>query len=108
MYVIDSVRTPIGKYGGTLSSVRPDDLLAHVIKQLLSRNKKWASSKVNEDADYFTKMKAVQNPDFLWIGCSDSRTDPQMVFNVAPASFSSSATWPTLCRPMGPITSRTA
>lgn len=37
-YVIDAVRTPIGRYGGSLSSVRPDDLLAHVIKSLLSRN----------------------------------------------------------------------
>src|SRR5215207_11736659 len=39
VYVIDAVRTPIGKYGGALSSVRPDDLLAHVIKELLARNK---------------------------------------------------------------------
>lgn len=39
VYVIDAVRTPIGKYGGSLSSVRPDDLLAHVIKELLARNK---------------------------------------------------------------------
>jgi 3-oxoadipyl-CoA thiolase len=38
VYVIDSVRTPIGKYGGGLSSIRPDDLLAHVIKALLERN----------------------------------------------------------------------
>src|SRR5260221_13202553 len=38
VYVIDSVRTPIGKYGGGLSSIRPDDLLAHVIKYLLQRN----------------------------------------------------------------------
>src|SRR5580704_15190510 len=37
-YVIDAVRTPIGKYGGGLSSIRPDDLLAHVIKVLLERN----------------------------------------------------------------------
>jgi 3-oxoadipyl-CoA thiolase len=37
-FVIDAVRTPIGKYGGTLSSIRPDDLLAHVIKSLLQRN----------------------------------------------------------------------
>lgn len=39
VYVIDAIRTPIGKYGGALSSVRPDDLLAHVIKELLARNK---------------------------------------------------------------------
>jgi acetyl-CoA C-acetyltransferase len=38
VYVIDSVRTPVGKYGGMLSSIRPDDLLAHVIKALLQRN----------------------------------------------------------------------
>lgn len=37
-YIIDSVRTPIGKYGGILSLVRPDDLLAYVIKALLKRN----------------------------------------------------------------------
>jgi len=37
-YIIDTVRTPIGKYGGGLSSIRPDDLLAHVVRQLLSRN----------------------------------------------------------------------
>lgn len=38
VFVIDAVRTPIGKYGGALSSVRPDDLLALVIKALIERN----------------------------------------------------------------------
>jgi 3-oxoadipyl-CoA thiolase len=38
VYIIDSVRTPVGKFGGALASVRPDDLLAHVIKVLLGRN----------------------------------------------------------------------
>lgn len=38
VYVIDAVRTPVGKHGGSLSAVRPDDLLAHVIKQLVARN----------------------------------------------------------------------
>ena len=38
VYVIDSVRTPIGRYGGVLSSIRPDDLLALAIKALISRN----------------------------------------------------------------------
>ena len=39
VYIIDSVRTPIGKYAGLLSGTRPDDLLAHVIKSLLLRNR---------------------------------------------------------------------
>jgi len=38
VYIIDAVRTPISRYGGTLSTVRPDDLLAHVIKAILNRN----------------------------------------------------------------------
>jgi acetyl-CoA acetyltransferase family protein len=38
VYVIDAVRTPIGKYGGGLAGVRPDDLLAYVIRAILSRN----------------------------------------------------------------------
>jgi len=37
-YVIDAIRTPIGKYGGGLSSIRPDDMLAHVVRRLLARN----------------------------------------------------------------------
>ena len=37
-YIIDAVRTPIGRYGGKLASIRPDDLLAHVIKALMLRN----------------------------------------------------------------------
>ncbi|MFI5221448.1 MAG: 3-oxoadipyl-CoA thiolase [Bacteroidia bacterium] len=37
-YVIDAVRTPIGKFAGTLSTIRPDDLAALVIKALLARN----------------------------------------------------------------------
>lgn len=37
-YIIDVVRTPIGKYGGALATIRPDDLLAHAIRELLKRN----------------------------------------------------------------------
>jgi 3-oxoadipyl-CoA thiolase len=37
-YIIDILRTPVGKYGGTLASVRPDDLAALVIKKLIDRN----------------------------------------------------------------------
>lgn len=37
-YIIDGIRTPVGKFGGTLSAVRVDDLGALVIKELMSRN----------------------------------------------------------------------
>lgn len=38
VYVVDAVRTPIGRYGGALAQVRPDDLAAHVISALMQRN----------------------------------------------------------------------
>jgi 3-oxoadipyl-CoA thiolase len=37
-FILDILRTPIGKYGGALSSIRPDDLAALVIKKLIARN----------------------------------------------------------------------
>lgn len=48
VYVIDCLRTPIGKYGGALASVRPDDLLAHVLKALLQRNPGVDPSKIED------------------------------------------------------------
>lgn len=48
VYIIDSIRTPIGKYGGALATIRPDDLLAHIIKVLIQRN---ASVDVNAIED---------------------------------------------------------
>lgn len=38
VYIVDALRTPVGKYGGALSSVRPDDMAAFVIKKLIERN----------------------------------------------------------------------
>ncbi|MFF2324975.1 MULTISPECIES: thiolase family protein [unclassified Streptomyces] len=37
VYIVDAVRTPVGKYGGALSGVRPDDLAAGVLRSLLAR-----------------------------------------------------------------------
>ncbi len=48
VYIIDVVRTPIGKYGGSLASVRPDDLLANVIIALLKRNETVDVSDIEE------------------------------------------------------------
>jgi len=47
-YIIDAVRTPVGKYGGTLGSIRPDDLLAIAIKALMERNSSVNSSKIED------------------------------------------------------------
>lgn len=38
VFIIDALRTPVGKFGGSLSSIRPDDLAAHAIKEIMGRN----------------------------------------------------------------------
>ena len=48
VFVVDAVRTPIGKYGGTLSYVRPDDLAAGVIKAIVERNKNVSANLIED------------------------------------------------------------
>jgi 3-oxoadipyl-CoA thiolase len=48
VFICDAVRTPIGRYGGALSSVRPDDLAAHVLRALMERNAKLDPKVVEE------------------------------------------------------------
>lgn len=55
---------------------------------LLQNNKDWAEGKVSNDPEYFQRLSKLQTPEFLWIGCSDSRvpaneitgTDPGEIF----------------------------
>ncbi len=46
------------------------------IESLLKQNKEWAASMTATDADFFSKLSEMQAPEFLWIGCSDSRITP--------------------------------
>jgi len=48
VFIIDAIRTPIGKYGGVLSTIRPDDLLAIVIHALMGRNQSIDMNDVEE------------------------------------------------------------
>ena len=48
-YIVDALRTPIGKFNGTLSSIRPDDLAALIIKKIIERNKTWLDTKLIEE-----------------------------------------------------------
>ncbi len=47
-YICDGIRTPFGRYGGALASVRPDDLAAHAITNLLERNPTLPAAAVDE------------------------------------------------------------
>jgi carbonic anhydrase len=48
-------------------------------KQLLINNEEWAQEQLAKNPDYFTKHAEGQHPEFLWIGCSDSRVPPHEI-----------------------------
>jgi acetyl-CoA C-acetyltransferase len=62
-YIIDAVRTPMGRYGGILSTCRPDDLLALVIKSLLSRNPSIDPSEIEDVIAGATNQAGEDNRD---------------------------------------------
>ena len=51
---------------------------------LLENNRRWVQGILNEDADYFSRLAAVQKPAFLWIGCSDSRVPANTIVGLKP------------------------
>lgn len=53
-------------------------------KQLLLANKAWAAELTDDDPDFFRRQTAGQKPEFLWIGCSDSRVSPEQKTQSAP------------------------
>lgn len=56
-------------------------------EKLLMKNKKWASDKQNIDPDFFKHLAKEQKPEFLWIGCSDSRVPAEIIVNAAPGEI---------------------
>lgn len=53
-------------------------------EKLLLENKAWAMEKVSIDKAYFDKLSKVQKPEFLWIGCSDSRVPANEITHTEP------------------------
>ncbi len=56
-------------------------------EKLLLENKQWASEKLAEDPDYFNNLAQIQTPEFLWIGCSDSRVPADRITGTQPGEI---------------------
>ena len=57
------------------------------LRQLLERNAAWASSAVERDPEFFTRLQRLQTPEYLWIGCSDSRVPANEIVGLAPGEL---------------------
>jgi carbonic anhydrase len=54
---------------------------------LLQNNKKWAEQSVANDPDFFNRLSSIQSPEYLWIGCSDSRVPPDSITGTRPGEI---------------------
>jgi len=54
------------------------------LERLLENNRNWATGRVKEDPDYFQRLVNQQTPEYLWIGCSDSRVPANQIVGLAP------------------------
>ena len=53
-------------------------------EEIFEHNRQWVQQKLSQDAAYFTKLAADQQPDYLYIGCSDSRVPANQIMGLAP------------------------
>ncbi|HRI80660.1 MAG TPA: carbonate dehydratase [Cyclobacteriaceae bacterium] len=56
-------------------------------EQLLLQNKAWSTEQIERDPEFFTRLSKIQKPEFLWIGCSDSRVPANEITNTAPGEI---------------------
>jgi len=56
-------------------------------ERLLLENKAWAAEKVKGDPQYFDRLSRLQTPEFLWIGCSDSRVPANEITGTQPGEI---------------------
>lgn len=59
----------------------------HNFEKLLLENKAWAQEVKSRDPDFFKRLAKDQRPEFLWIGCSDSRVPAETIVNAEPGEI---------------------
>jgi len=57
------------------------------LKHFFDRNIKWANRILAKDPDFFSVLASQQNPEYLWIGCSDSRVPANQIVDVSPGEI---------------------
>jgi carbonic anhydrase len=59
----------------------------HSYEKLLLENKAWAAEKMQDDPEFFKRLSLLQTPEFLWIGCSDSRVPANEITGTQPGEI---------------------
>ena len=59
----------------------------HMLDHLKANNRAWAARKVSADAGFFKRLEGQQAPEYLWIGCSDSRVPANEIVDLDPGEL---------------------
>ena len=57
------------------------------LTELFENNRRWAAASVARTPDFFSRLKAQQSPQYLWIGCSDSRVPANEIVGLLPGEL---------------------
>jgi carbonic anhydrase len=68
-------------YGGALSTASGD------LAKLFANNRRWAAQRVDSDPQFFKRLVEQQLPQYLWIGCSDSRVPANEIVDLLPGEL---------------------
>jgi carbonic anhydrase len=61
--------------------------MSNSYEKLLLQNKAWASEELEKDPEFFSRLSHIQTPEFLWIGCSDSRVPADRITGTQPGEI---------------------
>ena len=61
--------------------------MQNTYEKLLQDNKNWAAEEIKKDPDFFSRLSHIQTPEFLWIGCSDSRVPADKITGTQPGEI---------------------
>jgi carbonic anhydrase len=62
-------------------------MYSEIYKQVFKNNEEWVNSKLAQDENFFTKLAREQTPDFLYIGCADSRVPANEIMGLEPGEL---------------------
>ncbi|HEX8619357.1 MAG TPA: carbonate dehydratase [Thermoanaerobaculia bacterium] len=58
-----------------------------LLNDLLENNRAWAAEMTRQDPDFFSRLASRQTPDYLWVGCSDSRVPANQIVGLLPGEM---------------------
>jgi len=53
-------------------------------EKIMENNREWAEAMITEDNEYFERLVSIQTPEYLWVGCSDSRVPANEIVGLQP------------------------